>query len=216
MTHENPHIPGDWDTISLPFIFVPDGAPVPDVSQIFREPIVLRARFVPEERSTDFVPARPASNPTSSEAVFDPPPIQLALGPQAENRAAAAHQALPLQGEASTYADIFDNRPTASGRPYHHNGFSAALLPRSRRNAVPWGTRLRLTYQGRSVAVEVNDWGAGNRKDDRVLDLSRAAMAFLKGVSSDSITDRTAGVIRLERIEIVPPGTPLGPWIPSR
>ena len=41
-------------------------------------------------------------------------------------------------------------------------------------------------------------------------------MAFLLGVTTDRITDRTAGVIQLELIEIVPRDTPLGPWLPSR
>lgn len=68
------------------------------------------------------------------------------------------------------------------------------------------------------MVVEVNDRGAGDIKDavnkdlSHVLDLSRSAMAVLLGVSSGSVTDSSAGVINIERIEVVPPGTPLGPW----
>ena len=46
---------------------------------------------------------------------------------------------------------------------------------------MPFGTKLRLTYQGRTVVVRVNDIGTGSRNEDRVLDLSRAAMAWLIG-----------------------------------
>ncbi len=56
---------------------------------------------------------------------------------------------LPTSGLASTYADHFDvpGRPalkTATGEPYSHLGYTAALLPRARWCAVPMGTLLRL------------------------------------------------------------------------
>lgn len=124
---------------------------------------------------------------------------------------AASRETLPAFGEASTYADRFVNNKTASGKIYRHDGYSAALLPRSRWTAVPLGTRLRLSYQGRSVVVEVSDVGAGNGRENRVLDLSRAAMAHLIWKAVNDITDRNSGVIQLERIEIVGPSVPLGP-----
>lgn len=37
--------PDDTDTLVLPFVFVPDGVPMPDAVRHFREPIVVRARW---------------------------------------------------------------------------------------------------------------------------------------------------------------------------
>lgn len=45
----------------------------------------------------------------------------------------------------------------------------------------------------------------------RVLDLSRAAMAYLMSTTTEKITDNNAGVIFLENIVEVPATTPLGP-----
>jgi rare lipoprotein A len=118
---------------------------------------------------------------------------------------------LPASGEASTYGDEFVGRETASGRKYRHEDYTAALLPRSRWAAVPLGTKLRITHDGRSVVVEVNDRGAGNGRDSRVLDLSRAAMAHLIGRKVEDINDNNAGLIHLDRIEIVPPNAKVGP-----
>ncbi len=69
---------------------------------------------------------------------------------------------------------------------------------------------------GRKVIVKVNDRGAGKivkgkADEGRVLDLSRAAMASLKGMPTSSITDANAGVIDLADIRILPPRTALGP-----
>lgn len=60
---------------------------------------------------------------------------------------------LPVSGVASTYSDFFLNKMTASGDLYTHTAYTAALLPRERWHAVPLGTKLKLTYQGRSVIV---------------------------------------------------------------
>ena len=72
---------------------------------------------------------------------------------------------------------------------------------------------------GRRVIVKVNDRGAGKiikakADEGRVLDLSRAAMAYLKGVATSSITDANAGVIDLADIRIMPPMTAPGPVKP--
>ena len=119
--------------------------------------------------------------------------------------------ALPISGQASTYSDYFKGRLTSSGEPYSHAGYTAALLPKERWHAVPLGTLVRLTYNGRVVVVKVNDRGAGDGTMARVLDLSRAAYAYLINRTLDSVTDANAGVIQLSLIEIVPPGTPVGP-----
>lgn len=119
-------------------------------------------------------------------------------------------------GEASTYSDYFKGRRTANGDIYSHDEYTAALLPKSRWFVLPMGTCLQLTYLGRKVVVKVNDRGAGkivNGKADerRVLDLSRAAMAYLKGIPTVLINDSNAGVIQLTDIRIVPPDTTPGP-----
>lgn len=126
----------------------------------------------------------------------------------------------PIQGYASTYSDYFKWKRTASGEVYSHDEYTAALLPRANWYRIPMGTKLLLTYRGRQVVVKVNDRGAGKITDKttgtadptRVLDLSRAAMAYLIGVPTHSITDRNASIIRLERIEVIAEDSlPTGP-----
>jgi rare lipoprotein A len=118
---------------------------------------------------------------------------------------------LPTSGEASTYSDTFVGKKTASMHVYRHEEYTAALLPRTRWLAVPFGTKLRITHAGRTVVVEVNDRGRGNGRENRVLDLSRAAMAYLTGRPTKDINDRTAGLIHLDSIEIVPADAKVGP-----
>lgn len=117
---------------------------------------------------------------------------------------------LPTKGEASTYSDYFSNRRTASGDVYKHTEYTAALLPKSRWYVVNLGTKLRLTYGKRKIVVKVNDRGAG-KGESRVLDLSRAAMAYLIGKQTSAINDRNASIIQLDLIEVVPKDTPAGP-----
>lgn len=118
--------------------------------------------------------------------------------------------AFPTSGEASTYSDYFKGKRTSNGDIYSHEEYTAALLPKSRWYDLPMGTHLRLTYMGRQVVVKVNDRGAG-AGINRVLDLSRAAMAYLLGQSVSNITDANAGVIQLKNIEVVSLETKLGP-----
>ena len=59
--------------------------------------------------------------------------------------------------------------------------------------------------------VEVNDRGRGNSRENRVLDLGRAAMAYLTGRPTKDINNRNAGLIHLDSIEIVPADTKVGP-----
>ena len=122
----------------------------------------------------------------------------------------------PLSGKASTYSDWFVGKQTASGDIYTHEGYTAALLPKTNWHALALGTRLKLTHDGRRVVVKVNDRGAGRivhgvGDPSRVLDLSRAAMAALLGVKTSTLTESTAGVITLDRIELAPPSASLGP-----
>lgn len=122
---------------------------------------------------------------------------------------------LPTVGLASTYADKFVGRDVADSTlakrdRYTHEGYTAALLG-LHKGAVPFGTRLRLTYQTRTVVVRVNDSGNGVSSEDRVLDLSRAAMAYLIGKATNQVTNSNAAVIMLSMIVVADPSTPPGP-----
>jgi rare lipoprotein A len=117
----------------------------------------------------------------------------------------------PTSGQASTYSNFFVGKTTASGDIYTHEGFTAALLPRQRWNALPMGTLLKVTANGRSVIVKVNDKGAGNNTMSRVLDLSRAAYAYLINKPLTSVTDQSAGTIQLTAIIRAPSGSTPGP-----
>jgi rare lipoprotein A len=86
-------------------------------------------------------------------------------------------------GKASFYGKRFDGRSTASGEAFDAQALTAA------HRTLPFGTVLRVERlsNGRTVRVRVNDRGPQAR--NRVLDLSRAAMKRLGGVS--------AGVVRV-------------------
>jgi hypothetical protein len=127
----------------------------------------------------------------------------------------------PAKGYASTYADMFLNRTTFGGDIYSHGAYTAALLPKSNNFRLPMGTLLRLTRNDKVIVVKVNDIGNGKiiRKVDHstrgkvienvedtthVLDLSRAAYAYLIGKELKNVTQRNAGIIYLDKIEILP------------
>ena len=118
---------------------------------------------------------------------------------------------LPATGIVSTYADRFVNKGTSNGDVYTHEGWTAALLPCARWHAVPLGHRYRVSYAGRSVVVKTNDSGAGDGSMERVLDLSRAAFAYLKGVPLASVTNGNAGLLYQASFEPVAATTPMGP-----
>lgn len=73
------------------------------------------------------------------------------------------------QGHASYYADRFQGRKMANGKPYHRDSMTCAHL------RYPLGTTLlvRNLLNGREVVVTVTDRGPYTRKF--VIDLSRAA-----------------------------------------
>lgn len=70
-------------------------------------------------------------------------------------------------GRASYYGTESGNR-TANGEAFDGTSMTAA------HRSLPFGSKLRVTYKGRSVVVRVNDRG-GFHKYGRILDLSRAA-----------------------------------------
>lgn len=91
-------------------------------------------------------------------------------------------------GQASYYADRFQNRKTASGEPYKAGKRTAA------HRTLPFGSRVKVTNvrNGKSVVVRINDRGPFVR--GRVIDLSRSAFA--------SIGDVSAGLLSV-RIEVI-------------
>lgn len=77
------------------------------------------------------------------------------------------------QGMASWYGPRFHGRRTASGERYDMHALTAA------HKTLPFGTRLRVrsVHTGKEVVVRVND--RGPYKQQRIIDLSRAAMVAL-------------------------------------
>jgi rare lipoprotein A (peptidoglycan hydrolase) len=91
----------------------------------------------------------------------------------------------------SGFASFYGNesgRRTASGQRFDQNELSCA------HPSLPFGTKLRVTYGGRSVVVTVNDRGPFIR--GRALDLSTAA-ARAVGLTSVGIGRVTGEVISL-------------------
>ena len=72
-------------------------------------------------------------------------------------------------GGASWYGPGFHGKRTASGTRFNQNAMTAA------HKTLPFGTRLRVTYRGKSVVVRITD--RGPYVGGRVIDLSRAAAA---------------------------------------
>jgi rare lipoprotein A (peptidoglycan hydrolase) len=74
---------------------------------------------------------------------------------------------------ASYYGYALEGLETASGEPFDPEGYTAA------HRTLPLGTRLLVTYEGRSVRVTVNDRGPYAKGHD--LDLSVAREIGLTG-----------------------------------
>jgi rare lipoprotein A len=74
-------------------------------------------------------------------------------------------------GLASYYGAELAGQPTASGEPFNPYGFTAA------HRTLPLGTKLIVSYGGRSVEVTVND--RGPYSGGRELDLSQGAADYL-------------------------------------
>jgi rare lipoprotein A len=81
-------------------------------------------------------------------------------------------------GQASFYADKFQNRKTASGEPYRHHLETAA------HKKLPFGSIVKVTNKnnGRSVIVRINDRGPFVK--GRVIDLSKSAFSRIGSLSS--------------------------------
>ena len=96
---------------------------------------------------------------------------------------------------ASWYGPYFHGRETANGERYNMYALTAA------HKTLPFGTRLKVTYKGKTVTVRIND--RGPYIDGRDLDLSLGAMSRLGGVS--------AGVIKVKVEFLTPQSRPSRP-----
>jgi rare lipoprotein A len=77
------------------------------------------------------------------------------------------------------------SRHSANGERFSPNGLTAA------HRSLPFGTRLRVSYNGRSVVVRVTDRGPAKRTG-RSLDLSRRAAAQIGLIGAG------VGVVQME------------------
>lgn len=91
-----------------------------------------------------------------------------------------------VTGNASWYGPGFAGRHTASGEIFDPNLLTAA------HRTLPFDTRVRVTFltTGQSVTVRIND--RGPFKDNRIIDLSRAAADAI------GLTGSGVGQVRLE------------------
>ena len=92
-------------------------------------------------------------------------------------------------GIASFYGNESGSK-TASGQRFDQNAMTAA------HRSLPFGTKLRVTYRGRSVVVTVNDRGPFIK--GRVLDLSAGA-ARAVGLTGAGVGPVTAEILRKVR-----------------
>jgi len=92
-------------------------------------------------------------------------------------------------GQASYYADKFQNRKTASGEIYRHDLKTAA------HKKLPFGANVKVTNRsnGKSVIVKINDRGPFVK--GRVIDLSRSAFSNI-GKTSTGLIDVKIEVVR--------------------
>lgn len=87
---------------------------------------------------------------------------------------------------ATYYANKYAGKPTASGQPYDPYGFTAA------HPSLPFGTKLLVSYGGKSVVVTVND--RLPYESDSDLDLSWAAARAI-GLTEVGTAVVDAGVV---------------------
>jgi rare lipoprotein A len=98
---------------------------------------------------------------------------------------------------ATWYGPGFEGTTTASGEPFNAQDYTAAS------RTLAFGTKLIVTYEGRSVVVRVNDRGPFSDAD---LDLSQAAAEYL-GLTAVGVA--TVDVVQAD------PSTPTGPYTPQ-
>jgi rare lipoprotein A len=112
-------------------------------------------RFVPTPE-----PVAAAAPFGEAFAPFDDPAIEPAVPTDSAGTAISG-------GVASWYGPGFAGRRTASGERFNPAEYTAA------HRTLPFGSRVRVTMNGRSVVVRINDRGPFH--SGRVIDLSQAA-----------------------------------------
>lgn len=90
-------------------------------------------------------------------------------------------------GIATWYGNVRPNMGTASGRPFNENELTCA------HKTLPFGTRVAVTFRGKSVIVTVTDRGPYGK--GRVIDLSKRA-ADLIGLKSAGVGSVKCEVVR--------------------
>ena len=84
------------------------------------------------------------------------------------------------EGKASHYGNNHVGKKMANGKIFDKNALTCA------HNSYPFGTKLKVSYQGKSVVVIVTDRGGFN-KLGRVIDLSEGAFKKLAPLSKGVI-----------------------------
>lgn len=107
-------------------------------------------------------------------------------------------------GLASWYGEELRGEPMANGKPFNPDALTAASW------FYPFGTRVRVSHAGRSVAVEITDRGPAERlvRQGRIIDLSQAAFARLEDLDRGLIEVRVKPVEKLKKPTHFP-GRPL-------
>ena len=124
-------------------------------------------RFIPTPE-----PAAPGARFGEAFAPFDDPAIE-PVQPSPEDIGTAI-----TGGVASWYGPGFAGHRTASGESFNPREYTAA------HRTLPFGSRVRVSMNGRSVVVRINDRGPFTA--GRVIDLSQAAAAELGLVRAGS------------------------------
>jgi rare lipoprotein A len=144
----------------------------------------LSAPIAAADTATDLPRFTPSPEAVAAEAgfaeafaAFDDPAISAAPAPVVEDVA----QDIP-DGVASWYGREFAGRKTASGERFDPSQYTAA------HRTLPFGSKVRVSRNGRSVVVRINDRGPFH--GGRVIDLSQAA--------AEEIGLRRAGSGRVE------------------
>ena len=99
--------------------------------------------------------------------------------------------------EASYYGPGFEGNLTANGEVFDSSQFTAA------HKTLEFGTKLIVSYEGRSAVVRIND--RGPYIEGRDLDLSQGAAEYL---------GLTAVGVAVVDVETADPSTPVGPYAP--
>lgn len=92
-----------------------------------------------------------------------------------------------FDGVATWYGNVRPNMSTASGRPFDENELTCA------HKTLPFGTRIAVTFRGRSVIVTVTDRGPYGQ--GRVIDLSKRAATII-GLKSAGVGQVHCEVVR--------------------